>query len=408
MSSSKNPHSAAASGNSAAPKQACRAVITAFMKDISNLPEDERESDNTLRDLHDQLRASTNWKAQKDGFRVNNELRPLLRMLKLGNEDLITNGNRDQLIATLDAALLGVSKGPSPRKDKGGAQGRSPGKGPRTPSPQKGKAPHRQQEPEVQVVNVAAGKTGQDDRLDRLEARMDAFMTQVMSKFDQHQERNTVTTGGNGVSDTSIQQKISDRQRQCNGDTTASKRKTPALSKTTSIISDVRTAHQTVDEETVFDDEVGVLPPPHLQHNRGKVRLQLEEDELHEGFAFYQQTINMYDGSMSAWARNTRWRQTRNAREAVTMARLVDMAAGQGINIEAWGFAELALRRLVALHVADQDGNWNVARAYEEPGCQLGVVIPVKLSKRALKAANLRHRLKKGPTNKGQADSDEE
>jgi hypothetical protein len=69
------------------------------------------------------------------------------------------------------------------------------------------------------------------------------------------------------------------------------------------------------------------------------------------------------------------------------------MAVGQGLSLREWAFAEVFLRRLISIAAADRDGNWEVARRYEEDGCQLGIVIPERMRARALKTASQSARL---------------
>lgn len=141
-------------------------------------------------------------------------------------------------------------------------------------------------------------------------------------------------------------------------------------------------------------DERRLGPPARLANNRGMVRLQLQEEDCIAG-EFYYDLINTY-GTVSAWARHKRWATARNGQEALTLARAVDMAVGQGLSVCKWAFMEVLMRRICALQLAEENrNNWSIASEVEEPGCTFGAQVPERAKKRALKKATLRSKLRK-------------
>jgi hypothetical protein len=92
-------------------------------------------------------------------------------------------------------------------------------------------------------------------------------------------------------------------------------------------------------------------------------------------------------GSLTAWVSAVpTWKATRNKRECQTLARMFDMAAGQGLDLAAWDFVEVGMRRLAAILEAETSG-WHVAQHMEEAGCSGSVLLPQGLRKAALKLA---------------------
>jgi hypothetical protein len=253
--------------------------------------------------------------------------------------------------------------------------------------------------PSVGAADDTESPPGSQTLEERLMKRVDDRLASTLSQFlaDFSAKTATSSTGRSGIDEgASIREKISERRRaSVTGRGTRSKG-SPGTGST--FVAALRTSKgvdalaDTADNED-FDGEVWIGPPPHLADNRGKIPLQVEDGELHVGYEFYLSTCNSYNGSLSAWARTKRWSNSRNGREAITLARGLDMAVGQGLSLREWAFAEVFLRRLISIAAADRDGNWEVARRYEEDGCQLGIVIPERMRARALKTASQSARL---------------
>lgn len=110
---------------------------------------------------------------------------------------------------------------------------------------------------------------------------------------------------------------------------------------------------------------------------------------------------------MVAYVEAQEWTSNTRKREALTWARAID------VNIAQFGLAhhrgsyfnEVAQRRIAALLQAEADGNWVVARHYEEfaRGC---AYIPAREQARALRLAGHRNKAK-NLSDRSRGDRDE-
>ena len=364
---------------SAALEQEVRSSIKELIDGYKSTPVDQQDPGLFRRDAREILAAENALAA----LRVHDELRPLVQQLFNTNPNHLTRN----IMVGMICVELRISP-PAEISSSGGADSTlrlSDDDGPSVGA--------------ADDTNDTESPPGSQTLEERLMKRVDDRLASTLSQFlaDFSAKTATSSTGRSGIDEgASIREKISERRRaSVTGRGTRSKG-SPGTGST--FVAALRTSKgvdalaDTADNED-FDGEVWIGPPPHLADNRGKIPLQVEDGELHVGYEFYLSTCNSYNGSLSAWARTKRWSNSRNGREAITLARGLDMAVGQGLSLREWAFAEVFLRRLISIAAADRDGNWEVARRYEEDGCQLGIVIPERMRARALKTASQSARL---------------
>ena len=139
--------------------------------------------------------------------------------------------------------------------------------------------------------------------------------------------------------------------------------------------------------DIMAQDKDGVHPPPELCRGKGSVRLQVPtvagvparlapamiQRIFNNHTSFSRYASRVVHGQVNATL--AEWEHQRNASEVAFLARVLDVAAGQRLSLQAWDWVEIVIRRMACLEQVPTMG-WAVASKLEEQGCT-GSLVPL-------------------------------